>query len=193
MRQGDAGVGKRLLLGGRDACDVAEGGDLDGPADAGAPQRLRDARGEVARVGAAREAAPLEVPPHRHLHRLGLLPVVLLLLLLLQLLVEVVVVALLRADAAPGSGCVGGRAAEEDAVVGGSYPQEKVAGARGDHGGGARSPWRRVAGGFSRPKDKTLVGWAWAGHTQKIVDILDSMAGRQASEQVNPMILLQNC
>ena len=141
MRQGDAGVGERLLLGGWDAADVAEGGDLDGPADAGAPQRLRDARGEVARAGAAREAAHLEVPPHRHLHRLGLLPLV---LLLLQL---VVVVVALRADDAPGRGCVGGRAAEEDAVVGGSgsYAEEKVAGARGEHGGGASSPWRRVA------------------------------------------------
>lgn len=151
MRQGDAGVSERLLLGGRDAADVAEGGDLDGPADAGAPQRLRDARGEVARAGAAREAAPLEVPPHRHLHRLGLLPLVL--LLLLQLLVEVVVA--LRADAAAhGRGCVGDRSAEEDAVVGGSYAQEKVvAGAGGEHGGGASSPWRRVAGGFSRPNE----------------------------------------
>lgn len=141
MRQDDASVSERLLLGERDVADVAEGGDLDGPSDAGAPQRFRDARGEVARAGAAREAAPLEVPPDRHLHRLGLLPLVLPLL---------VVVVPLRADAAPGRGHVGGRAAEEDAMVGGSNAEEKVAGARGEHGGGTTSPWRRFAGALAQ-------------------------------------------
>lgn len=73
MRECDAGGGEGLLGGAGEHVDVAEGGDLDGPADAGGAQRRRDARGDAAWVGARRELAPLEVPPHRHFHRLALL------------------------------------------------------------------------------------------------------------------------
>lgn len=69
VREGDAGGGESLLDGAGEHVGVAESGDVDGAADAGVPQRRRDARGDAARVGALREVAALEVPPHRHLHR----------------------------------------------------------------------------------------------------------------------------
>lgn len=135
MRKGDAGVSERLLLVARDVEDVAEGGDLDGPAYAGAPQRLRDAQAEAARLEVRRELAHHQVPPHRHFHRLGLLP----LILLLQLLLLVVA---LRAAAVPGRGLVEGQPAGEDAVVGGLDAEEE-ADAGGQHGGGGESSQRR--------------------------------------------------
>jgi len=40
-------------------------------------------------------------------------------------------------------GCVRGRVVEEDVVVGGLNVVEEMVGARGEHGSGASSPWRR--------------------------------------------------
>lgn len=73
VRECDSGGVERLLVAGAEDGDVAEGVDLDGPPDARAPQRRRDAGREAQGADAGREPAELEVPPHRDLHRLVLL------------------------------------------------------------------------------------------------------------------------
>lgn len=69
MGDGDPGGGERLLRGARELEHVAEGGDGEGPADAGGAQGGRHPRGDAADVDAVGDVAVLEVPPHRHPHR----------------------------------------------------------------------------------------------------------------------------
>ena len=72
MRKRDAGSREGLLDVTFELGDIAEGGDLDGPSYAGGAQGRRDSRGHAAGVTVGRNLAPMEVPPHRNLHRLAL-------------------------------------------------------------------------------------------------------------------------
>jgi hypothetical protein len=66
---GDPGGGERLLCRTRELEHVAEGGDGQGPADAGGAQGGRHSRRHAVDVDAVGDVAVLEVPPHRHPHR----------------------------------------------------------------------------------------------------------------------------
>lgn len=73
MGDGDPRGGELLLRGPRELQHVAEGGDGERPADARGAEGRGHARGDAADVDAVGDVAVLEVPPHRHRHRPGLL------------------------------------------------------------------------------------------------------------------------
>lgn len=80
MGDGDAGGDERLLCRAGELDDVPEGGDGERAADAGGAERGGDPLRDAADVDGLGHVAVLEVPPHRHLHRLALLLLLLLLL-----------------------------------------------------------------------------------------------------------------